>query len=80
MAHNYAGFQRALTRAVNVAAGTRRTGKSVHRGLTAVVAVFLPFPAWCGSSKDRIANPEAESAVHRVVYAGMRDYFAAHPG
>lgn len=73
------GFRRALTRATNTATGERYEGSRVREGLTAVVAVFLPRPGWCGSDKTRLGTPEAEGAVFSVVYAGLRRHFAAHP-
>ncbi|MFJ3881630.1 ATP-binding protein [Streptomyces sp. NPDC090077] len=82
------GFRSALTGLVNDHA--RRRGllsaqdgdvpaEAVHRGLTAVVSVKLVRPVFEGSTRTRLANPEAGAYVQEVVRAHVTDWLDDHP-
>lgn len=80
-----AGFDRALTRAVNEAAKDLKVMKAadspakkddVQEGLVAVVAVRVPEPKFVGQTKEELGTGEVTSIAYGVVADGMRDWFA----
>lgn len=82
------GFKKALTRAVNEYAKKEEfigegesnlVGRDVREGLTAVVSVKLKEPQFEGQTKAKLGNPEARTAVEKVVYDKFLDFLAEHP-
>ena len=84
-----AGFDRALTRAVNdvLLKDTRKLAKLVkenkHRatkedvqeGLVAAVKVVFPEPQFRGQTKQELGTPAVEKIVYEVVKGGLADWF-----
>jgi DNA gyrase subunit B len=85
-----AGFERALTRAVNdtLLAGTKKLAKlakagddraqkqDVQEGLVAAVKVTLPEPQFRGQTKQELGTPPVQSIVYEIVKQGLADWFA----
>ena len=84
-----AGFDRALTRAVNdvLLKDTRKLAKLVkenkHRaikedvqeGLVAAIKVVFPEPQFRGQTKQELGTPAVEKIVYEVVKGGLADWF-----
>ncbi len=82
------GFKSALTRALNAysrKAGIIKdkdpvpTGEDLREGLTCVVSVKLPNPAFNNQPKERLLNPEIESFVASCVNDGLDSWLEEHP-
>jgi DNA gyrase subunit B len=87
-----AGFERALTRAVNdvLLKDTRKlaqlakqnqhkaTKEDAQEGLVAAVKVTFPEPQFRGQTKQELGTPAIESIVYRVVKDGLTDWI--NPG
>lgn len=84
-----AGFDRALTRAVNDVLlkdsrklaklakenKHRATKEDVQEGLTAAVKVLFPEPQFRGQTKQELGTPAIEKIVYEVVKGGLTDWF-----
>jgi DNA gyrase subunit B len=55
------------------------TGDDARQGLTAVVAVRMPFPALSGEVGNRLTSPEVRPVVERIVAARLAAWLDAHP-
>ncbi len=86
-----AGFDRALTRAVNdvLLKDTRKLAKlardnkhraikeDVQEGLVAACKVVFPEPQFRGQTKQELGTPAIEKIVYDVVKRGLADWFTA---
>ncbi len=84
-----AGFDRALTRAVNdvLLKDTRKLAKlakenkhratkeDVQEGLVAALKVVFPEPQFRGQTKQELGTPAVEKIVYEVVKGGLADWF-----
>ena len=84
-----AGFERALTRAVNdvLLKDTRKLAKlakqnkhraikdDVGEGLVAAVKVLFPEPQFRGQTKQELGTPAVEKIVYNVVKQGLTEWF-----
>jgi DNA gyrase subunit B len=82
------GFKTALTRTLNNYArksGIIRekdpvpTGEDLREGITAIVSVKLPNPAFNNQPKERLLNPEIEEFVSSAVSDCLREWLEEHP-
>jgi DNA gyrase subunit B len=85
-----AGFERALTRAVNdtLLAGTKKLAKlardgddraqkqDVQEGLVASLKVTFPEPQFRGQTKQELGTPPVQSIVYEIVKQGLTDWFS----
>ena len=85
-----AGFDRALTRAVNdvLLKDTRKLAKlarenkhratkdDVQEGLVAALKVVFPEPQFRGQTKQELGTPAVEKIVYEVVKGGLTDWFS----
>jgi len=84
-----AGFERALTRAVNdvLLPGTKKLSRlakagndravkdDVQEGLVAAVKVTFPEPQFRGQTKRELGTPAVQSAVYEIAKKGLTDWF-----
>ncbi len=81
------GFKTALTSALNNYAkqenllkdGTQLTGEDFREGLIAVISLRLPDPKFESQTKIKLANRDAQTIVHQVVYERLRTFFEEKP-
>ncbi|MBU0975945.1 MAG: DNA gyrase subunit B [Patescibacteria group bacterium] len=80
------GFKTAITKSINdylqQAAGEkeiRLTGDDVREGLTAIISIKLPDPQFEGQTKIKLNNPEAASAVRKVVEKNLKMFLEENP-
>jgi DNA gyrase subunit B len=85
-----AGFERALTRAVNdtLLAGTKKLAKlakegddraqkqDVQEGLVAAIKVTFAEPQFRGQTKQELGTPPVQSIVYEIVKQGLTDWFS----
>ena len=84
-----AGFERALTTAVNGALGdadlrklrrlrgdARAQREDIQEGLAAVVRVTFAEPQFRGQTKRELGTPQVQRLVNNVVRDGLRDWFS----
>jgi len=81
------GFRSALTRVLNDWAKTNNyfkgntsnfTGEDVREGLVAIVSVKLREPQFEGQTKAKLGNPEARTAVEKVMSLRFREFLEAN--
>ena len=80
-----AGFERALTRAVNdvlldgskrlARAGERAGREEVQEGLVAALQVVVPEPQFRGQTKQELGTPAVQSIVYEAVKSALSDWF-----
>ena len=80
-----AGFERALTRAVNdvLLDGSKRLARSGERagreeaqqGLVAALQVVVPEPQFRGQTKQELGTPAVQSIVYEAVKSALADWF-----
>ncbi len=82
------GFRTAYTRALNKyaqRAGLVKngqptpSGEDLLEGLFAVISVKIPQPQFEGQTKGKLLNPEAQSAVTKVVYDQLMEHLERNP-
>ncbi|HEQ65423.1 MAG TPA: type IIA DNA topoisomerase subunit B, partial [bacterium] len=82
------GFRAALTKAINSYTSENNllkneneslSGDDVREGLTAVISVKIPDPQFEGQTKIKLNNPEARSAVFKVLKESLETYFKENP-
>jgi len=80
------GFKTAYTRAINAYAkkaglvkDLEPTGDDLLEGISAVVSIKIPQPQFEGQTKGKLLNPEAGSAVSKVVYEKFSEYLEENP-
>jgi DNA gyrase subunit B len=85
-----AGFEQALTRAVNdvLLAGTKKLAKfakdgddraqkgDVQEGLVAAIKVTFPEPQFRGQTKQELGTPAVRSIAYDIVKQGLTDWFS----
>ena len=88
-----AGFERALTRAVNDSlladskklarlakqGNDRAQREDVQEGLLAAVKVTLPEPQFRGQTKQELGTPSVQSIVYNVLKDGLESWFQTGP-
>ncbi len=82
-----AGFERALTRAVNdvlldgskklARSGERAGREEVQEGLVAALQVVLPEPQFRGQTKQELGTPAVQSIVYEAVKSALTEWFAS---
>jgi DNA gyrase subunit B len=80
------GFRTGMTRTLN-AYGKKSglfkdvepSGDDFREGLTAVVAVNLPFPQFQSQNKTKLLNNEVDGVVASVIYETLTKFFEEHP-
>jgi DNA gyrase subunit B len=82
------GFRSALTRSLNNFARAEGylkekeenlTSEDVREGLVAVVSVKLGDPQFEGQTKNRLGNPEVQTATQAVVGEALKEFLEKHP-
>lgn len=82
------GFRIALTKSLNdylqkIATEKekelRLNGEDVREGLTAIISIKLQDPQFEGQTKIKLNNPEATSAVRKVLEANLKIYLEENP-
>lgn len=79
------GLRAAVTRSLNELVRTRLPavavlkGEEARRGLAAVVSVRLTEPMFEGSTRSRLANPEAEAVLASGVGTALRNWLSSKP-
>ncbi len=80
------GFKTAYTRAINTYArkaglvkDLEPTGDDLLEGLSAVISVKIPQPQFEGQTKGKLLNPEAGTAVSKVVYEKLSEWLEENP-
>ena len=82
------GFRSALTRQLNNFARAEGylkekeenlTSEDMREGLVAVVSIKLGDPQFEGQTKNRLGNPEAQTATQAVVSEALKEFLEKHP-
>jgi len=82
------GFRSALTRQLNAFARAEGylkekeenlTSEDMREGLVAIVSVKLGDPQFEGQTKNRLGNPEVQTATAAVVSDALKIFFEKHP-
>lgn len=82
------GFKTAYTRAINAYAkksglvkdkDLELTGDDLLEGASCVVSIKIPQPQFEGQTKGKLLNPEAGTAVSKVVYEKLSEYLEENP-
>ena len=82
------GFRSALTRVINDYARKNNylkkeeanlTGDDIREGLTSIISVKLKEPQFEGQTKAKLGNPEARTAVEKVVGESFYEYLEENP-
>ncbi|MYJ12851.1 MAG: DNA topoisomerase IV subunit B, partial [Acidimicrobiia bacterium] len=82
-----AGFERALTRAVNdvlldgskklARSGERAGREEAQEGLVAALQVVLPEPQFRGQTKQELGTPAVQSIVYEAVKSALTEWFTS---
>jgi DNA gyrase subunit B len=80
------GFRAGLTRALNfygkksgLFKDLEPTGDDFREGLTAVLAVNIPYPQFQSQNKTKLLNVEVEGIVASIAYDVLMQYLEEHP-
>jgi len=82
------GLRTALTRVINQYGSREKllkdlknplSGEDVREGLTAVISVKHPDPAFSSQTKDKLVSSEVKGIVESVVNEKLRQYLEEHP-
>jgi len=82
------GFRTALTRTLNDYARKEGllkekednlSGQDIREGFTGVVSVKIQNPQFEGQTKAKLGNPEAKTAVEKVISEGLADFLERNP-
>ena len=81
------GFRTAYTRAINayakkaglVKSDLEPTGDDLIEGVFCIVSIKIPQPQFEGQTKGKLLNPEAGTAVSKVVYEKFSEYLEENP-
>ncbi len=82
------GFRKALTRSVNVYAGSKGLlkdfkgaleGEDIREGLAGVVSVKVKEPQFEGQTKTKLGNSEVQGLVESFILESLSDWFDKNP-
>jgi DNA gyrase subunit B len=82
------GFRSALTRQLNTFARAEGylkekeenlTSEDMREGLVAIVSIKLADPQFEGQTKNRLGNPEAQTATQAVLSDALKEFLEKHP-
>lgn len=59
--------------------GVKFTHEDIREGLVVIISIFIPEPQFQGQTKDRLNNPEVQSAVEGAVRPAIEQWMNSNP-